>query len=212
MVWIPKPVLELKMEGNADDSSGYDNHGTVIDAVLADDRWGHPNNAYSFNGTSAYIVTTSNPLNVDANTISFWYYANEYESSNGFIDCDRIGDRGFGIKMGSSNQYRVQCAGYIDASCGVVKISQWTQITVVIDGSNVNVYENGINIKTVSAIQSTLPLNSQLLYIGRGYYDDSAIRFLNGKMDDVQIYDVVLTPTQVKYLYDKTKRNYGGLP
>ena len=41
--------------GNANDLSGNGHNGTVTGATLTTDRFGNPNSAYSFNGTSSYI-------------------------------------------------------------------------------------------------------------------------------------------------------------
>jgi hypothetical protein len=41
--------------GNANDSSGNGNHAAVNGAVLASDRFGNPNAAYSFNGSTDYL-------------------------------------------------------------------------------------------------------------------------------------------------------------
>ncbi len=54
-------VANLKMNGNALDSSGYNNNGTVNGAILGNDRFGKENSAYVFNGNS-YISVLHNPL------------------------------------------------------------------------------------------------------------------------------------------------------
>jgi hypothetical protein len=55
--------------GNANDESG--NHGTVHGATLTEDRFGNPNNAYSFDGSDDYI--NANPINLfQSNTITAW--------------------------------------------------------------------------------------------------------------------------------------------
>ncbi|MBK7031388.1 MAG: hypothetical protein IPH45_20325 [Bacteroidales bacterium] len=41
--------------GNANDLSGNGNDGTVNGATLTTDRFGNPNSAYSFNGTTDFI-------------------------------------------------------------------------------------------------------------------------------------------------------------
>ena len=46
--------------GNASDVSGNGNNGTVHNVVLTTDRYGNANQAYSFNGTNAYIDFASN--------------------------------------------------------------------------------------------------------------------------------------------------------
>ena len=48
-------VLYYPFNGNANDASGHGNNGTVQGATLATNRFGVPNNAYSFNGSSSLI-------------------------------------------------------------------------------------------------------------------------------------------------------------
>ncbi|WP_297693672.1 hypothetical protein [uncultured Eudoraea sp.] len=42
--------------GNANDESGNENHGTVLGAFLTEDRFGKVNNAYDFDGLDDYII------------------------------------------------------------------------------------------------------------------------------------------------------------
>jgi hypothetical protein len=65
-------VADYPFNGNANDSSGNGNNGTVHGATLAPDRFNNPNSAYSFNrGTTDYIsVPHSNSLNL-AGSYSF---------------------------------------------------------------------------------------------------------------------------------------------
>lgn len=74
--------------GNANDESGNGNNGIVNGASLTFDRFGNPNSAYYFNGTSDYINMGNHPsLNLDtAVTMSVWIkFSSSYPSnSNGF--------------------------------------------------------------------------------------------------------------------------------
>src|SRR5437667_147551 len=49
-------VAYYPFSGNANDMSGNGNHGTVIGAILAADRFGNPNSAYAFDGVSSLIT------------------------------------------------------------------------------------------------------------------------------------------------------------
>lgn len=45
-----------KFDGNAKDSTPNSNHGTVTGATLTTDRKGQTNKAYSFNGSTDYVI------------------------------------------------------------------------------------------------------------------------------------------------------------
>ncbi|MDD5765853.1 MAG: laminin G, partial [Candidatus Marinimicrobia bacterium] len=80
---IGTPVAYYAFSGNADDQSGINNHGTVNGADLVANRFGNPNSAYYFNGTSDNIrVSNSASLNfTEAITVSFWMKAAELYTS-----------------------------------------------------------------------------------------------------------------------------------
>ena len=161
-----------------------------------------------FDGINDY-VETSNLLDANTNTISFWYYLNEYEQNNGFIGNDRAVDRGFVFYM-YSDKYRLQLrkpddsGWYYDGTFGSIKTNTWTYITMVQDGTNLLVYENNNNILNTTGTTSTIKVNGENFYLGRSYYDDTQQRFLNGSMDEVRIYDRALTTTEIETLYTES--------
>ena len=66
-------VAYYPFEGNADDMSALENHGTVYGATLVNDRFGNPDGAYSFDGDGDYIlVPDSTSIDVNVFTITCW--------------------------------------------------------------------------------------------------------------------------------------------
>ncbi|MEK6754743.1 MAG: LamG-like jellyroll fold domain-containing protein, partial [Bacteroidota bacterium] len=67
-------VAYYPFSGDASDSSGHGYNGTVNNAQLVSDRFGHPNSAYSFNGTTSSIVVPNDTgLNFQNSiSVSFW--------------------------------------------------------------------------------------------------------------------------------------------
>jgi len=62
--------------GNAKDSSGNGNNGTIYGATLTTDRFGKINSAYNFNGINNYIsVNATNFLNNNY-TFALWFKSN----------------------------------------------------------------------------------------------------------------------------------------
>lgn len=182
MVWIPKPVLELKMEGNADDSSGYDNHGTVTDATLTDDRWGHPNSAYNFNGTSAKIAC-----------------GDVYDGVKSILLI---------VKLDSTTEYILDLDGgttYIWVDSGTVKGQGIISPTIYVNGLVSSSVVAGrwyvIQITTATGINAD---NVTLGNVGANWFDDSLSKL---RLDSVE-----MTQTQIEHLANKMMRNYGGLP
>lgn len=152
--------------GNANDSSGYGNNGTIIGASLAPDRNSLLNKCYQFNGTSNYIsfskpflgglqksqISISLNFNLDQlpNTNNAYYLW----SKNGFwqglgISIDNFGRINFG---GSITTYKYQNCY---SATNVVNPGQWYNLVVVYDNIDCKMYLNG------SLIQTTLETNNQ---------------------------------------------------
>lgn len=54
-------VAYYPFNGNDSDMSNYGNHPIYNSATLTADRYGNPNSAYAFNGTSSYMQIANNP-------------------------------------------------------------------------------------------------------------------------------------------------------
>ena len=69
-------VAYYPFDGNANDYSGNTNHGTVLGAVLTTNRFGNANSAYSFDGATSYIRVPDNDSLELTNdfSISSWIY------------------------------------------------------------------------------------------------------------------------------------------
>src|ERR1700744_994523 len=74
-------------------STAYDLSGNLLSGVVhtvahANDRLGHVNGAYSFNGTTSYVqVADTAALRLDSTdfTLNSWVYLTSYNSSNGSV-------------------------------------------------------------------------------------------------------------------------------
>jgi hypothetical protein len=76
---------------------------------------------------------------------------------------------------------------------------KWAMLTVSYDGKNIKYYKNGTLIGN-KACAGSIPASSGKLLIGFNEYDGSS--FFKGVMDELRIYNHVLTPEQVKVIYD----------
>jgi len=65
-------IAYYPFNGNVNDESGNGRNGAVNSAVLASDRFGNPNSAYIFNGSSSFISATVNVSEVSY-TVAFWF-------------------------------------------------------------------------------------------------------------------------------------------
>jgi hypothetical protein len=72
------------LNGNANDESGNAHHGMVYGATPTTDRFGNPNNAYSFDGVNNYIMLPPNIITEKDSvfTFTFWY---KEENDSGWL-------------------------------------------------------------------------------------------------------------------------------
>jgi hypothetical protein len=201
------PIMHLKFDGNANDSSGNNNHGTVYGATLTEDRFGNPNSAYSFDG-SGDVISVGTP-SLQIKTLNIWLKPNVSLAEFPFSNGGYYTDAGISLYIGGDNKYSFHvCDGTSRVSNEGIEIyaGRYDMLTLSLHDDIFNVYRNG---KLVSEIENTLNSISfpHEMIIG-GYFSKNDFYF-DGTIDDIRIYNQALTPTQVKYLYDTTKRKYG---
>lgn len=200
--------------GNANDESGHGNNGSVSGALLTSDRFGNSNSAYQFNGTNDYILTSlMPPIGKSARTISFWARTND-------LNIMTAADYGESNSNGGSYQliFNSPCAGLgLDVSNGVVTRgdtslinNNWHHCVVVYDSSfgntisDAKIFIDGIQQQSIScsAVNPIADINTVALNplnIGRTY---SGARFFHGDLDDIGIWDRILTDQEVSNLYN----------
>jgi len=69
-------VAHYDLNGNAADSSGFGNDGSLVGVTSSADRFGAPNSAYYFDGVDDYInIPESSAFDSSAFSISLWFRA-----------------------------------------------------------------------------------------------------------------------------------------
>lgn len=201
--------------GNANDASGNNNNGTVNGATLTADRFGNANNSYSFNGKSDFISCANAPLVNVPFTISAWVNLNNLnEGSNPILSLGDLGTNNlkkfyFSPVYGGIGKPSIGTGGANDITSTsiVVTPSNWIHVAVCVtsySASNVVFYVNGIsyNVNTTGGGNFPFPLNNAGFVIGKdagtGVYS-----YFNGKIDDLSIYNRILTDHEIATLYNQ---------
>lgn len=202
-------VAYYPFNGNANDASGSSNNGTVYGAQLTTDRFGNSNKSYSFDGINDWInINNSTSLNPPSQiTISAWVNTFGYNSSNASMIINKGWDQGPGhydlLVLKSSNKFRfVIGSNLFVESNSIINLNQWVFITATIDNFTMKLYINGTLENTVlQNNKNSFGTNTDPLYIGKHDYNNAPYYF-NGKIDDVGIWNRVLTAEEIKFLYD----------
>jgi hypothetical protein len=201
--------------GNANDESGNGNDGTVNGATLTEDRFGNAGAAYEFDGVDDYIQTNFPGIaGNNSRSVSFWAKTsgiNVQVSDNMNVLC--YGSPGNGATFEVAINH--SCEGLtLDINAGVNTFStttsdnSWKHYTLVYDNSlgndfnAVKYYSNG-QLLSVNCQQGELtPINSSTNNpTTLGAYWNHLIRFFNGSLDDIAIYNRALTQEEITALY-----------
>ncbi|PVW13046.1 LamG domain-containing protein [Marixanthomonas spongiae] len=189
---------------NANDKSGHDNNATVNGAELVNDRFGNPESAYKFDGESDYMEIANSPSlkNIDKKlSISMWFNTHEYYSNGDkwAVLINKAGES----KALNSRQFSLYYKdnGDIFFNSDVIgnydfKLNTWYHITLTYDLGSVNLYINGEKLQTKPVTE--IVKNDLSLFFG--YDQPGATEYYNGILDDIRIYNRVLTKKEIEAL------------
>lgn len=175
------------------DKSAYDNHGTLQNSPSTG-QTGIVGEAYGFDGSSNYIQT---PLTGDSiknpYSISAWFNVNSINGSEMIVG-NYDGSNGFLARLEGNDMFDLwHDTDSIEG--GSVTLNKWTHVVYTYDGSNGAIYKNTSQVASGSLPDSTI---SNDLRIAETYDG----RYLDGELDDVRIYDRVLTQDEILTLYN----------
>ncbi len=195
--------------GNAIDSSGTGNNGSVTGASLTSDRFGRSNQAYSFDGNADYInCGNASSLSISGSiTISVWIYANNFNTDHGIVSKYNTSPS---YELITSSPYSIAPLNkvrWLDAGgflfSNAINANTWYHLVTVFDVTNQKkyIYINGNLVAQSSVSLSAIPTNSNNLYIGSHQPSNVSYWSWDGKLDDVGIWNRVLTDCEIKSLY-----------
>jgi uncharacterized protein (TIGR02145 family) len=206
-------IAYFPFNGNTYDESGYNHEAMIFRPMLTDDRFGNDSGAYKFEGETgdgpSCFSTAINPLWNDQLSISFWFKPKE--NQNTFSDLQGIisfnyegilkiyydhGNLVIELKDQNSHNYIYKKPIEFDSdtwyymylSCQsashiLLKINDTT--------SDLGAAPNSL-LKSVSLLSSVMNYNIS---------SSNTNSLFKGKMDDIRIYNRVLTESEIHALY-----------
>ena len=227
---VPKSGLVgwWPFNGDAIDESENENNGIVYGAILSKDRFGILNKAYSFDGVDDYIDLgdMSGVIdNLNILSISYWI-------SSDFNFNDPSGNKAGGIfshwdpKSGSTSSIGIQVGmnpvggtsvsligGTGSSAIGTMPSSNYSHGVIIYDGTSaegqrLKFYLNGNFIGPFDApASSQLGSSGNKTVIGGSlgpYPPDNVYYHFKGNIDDIAIYNRVLTADEILKIYNGT--------
>ena len=192
--------------GDKLDISGNGNHGTYNGGMgtVADVSNGGTR-AYSFDGTDDYI-DVDNGITFGGHSVACWVYADITSLRMRFIDSyDKTVSTTIPqnvIQHEANTGIRAFSQISVSAITSYTSINalQWYHIASVLDGSALKFYINGSLVDTVSYTQTP---NADWLRAGAR---NNGSERVDGRMDDIRIFDRALTTSEITAL--ASKRGY----
>ncbi len=198
-------ILYLPFDGDAVDKSGNNLDVTVSGAILTSDHMDKSQKAYYFDGVNDYMkVENSEFLNFsNAITLNFWlrisifYDREQYPISHGNWE------NRWKISV-SDNKLRWT----INTSTGITDLdaetllekNKWYNITAYYSGEDLELYING-KLDAFKYWNGSINSSPVDLTIGQVLPNNNQYN-LNGKVDDIRLYDYPLTPQEISEIYE----------
>ena len=218
-------VAFYPFNGNANDESGNNHHGTAHYLTFTTNRLGSPKSAASFNGKYSYMEIPDDEDfdfgKTTSFTIAFWCRLNTNPTSGTFSLFTSGTDTSsqYSIELYTDpNRYIRFCAvgetgGNILTTENYFTFSNecWNHIAAIVDRDNdtLRLYCNGMKIKELpysNGENYSLSSGSPLM-IGVSHWISN---YFNGDMDEIRIYNRALNDAEIQELF--TEGGYADFP
>jgi len=167
---------------------------------------GKINKALDFDGTNDY-VDCGHDASLDitsAISVGMWVYHNAVDVLQMYASKNEV----FYFRVDATNKLTFRFyesgVGWATAhttALAQIEVSTWYYVTATYNGTDVKIYVNGVEVYTSDTDSGkTINTNINDLYISSGF--GASVNEVNGKMDDVRIYDTAITAYYVKLLYN----------
>lgn len=227
-------VAYYPFNGNANDESGFGDHGVVYHAELTNDRFGATNSAYRFNSQNMAAIQTQGrnlPVGSAPRTYSLWMRAEPKYPSGTFIVASLFEHgrynwatptntwfRGDLVYQGATNLISLDLqTGLPNETWSTWKpnwdYGKWKHMVWAFSttSNQTALYLDGVQQTFDSSAVTNLTLNtvSNVLYLG---YAVAGGKYFDGLLDDVRVYNRVLSASEVAQLFSLESPTNSGPP
>lgn len=213
--------------GSTNDESGNGNTGGITGAVsLTKDRFGADNKAYSFGGNGAYIHVDdlSDSLNKYGLSISVWFKLNDISqyAAQSLVARNNDNEEGhFRICQSETDggiygEMRVGSTNGVGVGAGALWPTHtiWHHAVYTYDSLNLRIYvDDTLTGNTHYSKPIGYSTFSKALYFGaQKPQGGSASLYVNGKLDDIGIWNRALSRKEIHQLYTQCNLEISGMP
>ncbi|WP_162897294.1 LamG-like jellyroll fold domain-containing protein [Aquimarina sp. BL5] len=197
--------------GNASDESSNTNNGTVNGATLTNDRFGVSNSAYNFDGNDYISIIDDASIQPVNFTISIWC---RFDSSGGLqllLDKHLVSNDLDSYEVWFQNS---QIWGTIGNQTGfgpfissgfIPDTQNWDHVVYVFDDDNntQKIFVNSV-LEEESSVNISIGYDNEPLLIGASNDQQNPKFFFNGDLDDIRIYNRVLSENEITELFNES--------
>ncbi|MBN9380264.1 MAG: LamG domain-containing protein [Chitinophagaceae bacterium] len=225
-------LLYLPFNGNIADSSGNNNPTTAVGgASLTYDAHGYANSAFGGTGNGERIVVTNNgSIKFDTAFTFSASVLSRTTAQQAFVSMvKRATGKGvtFGLGYGIPGITRINFTvsnnlatcdvptsdanTVVDTSNLTLQPESWYNLVVIFHKGTLQMYANGQLISTKTGASPTVPICPGAELIIGGFWDGGNAESINGKMDNVRLYNRVLIPEEIALLAKNYQLNSNSI-
>lgn len=205
-------VAYYPLNGNGNDSSGNGNHGTVVGADPAADRFGTPGRAYRFSNNPSLDALADDYIQIadsatlrppNGITLAAWINTSNFEGRSivgkqfgGSIEDSYLLWYNFGTLWFTFYPF-----GGASINAPIPSLGAWHHVAGTWDGATMRLYVDG-NQVAASAFAGPMQYDDNPVLIGAddNNPDDLPDNGWDGVIDEVRIYDRALSPEELREL------------
>ena len=194
-------TINLSTTGSQTTTTGNGTCTTSAATPWYNGRVGKFNSSINLDGTSDYIsISDANALDLTDNlTLSAWVKRGSTGSTQYILN---KGTNAYALYFDSSNTINLAMQGtgnIVTSTSALTDTSNWHHIAATWNGTTGKIYLDGVDVSG-STTSRTLAANTTALSIGA---DMTPANYLNGKIDEVQLFAYPMTPNQIVMLYNQ---------
>ena len=198
--------------GNANDDTSNNYDASSVTATLTTDRFGKTDRAYAFNGSQYIEIDEYSAFSLNTISISLWFKSNSVNSTQRlfFLGNDSQNRQNISLNYNVNNDGKcdfryepdIPLAGGFIYSTSVLNDNEWHHLIGVRNGTakTMTLYVDGVLENTFTYVNDPLTADYPL-QLGRSLPGFS--QFFTGSLDDVRVYNKVLTSSEIDNLFNE---------
>lgn len=202
----PQLIAEYKFDNSPNNTNGNSPFSHLFGLSYTTDRHGNPNGALALADNGAQATISGLPYGSTSRTVSFWAKTTTMNAFYNYAFHYGTAASGNGFLFKSAQSSFFAGAGGNNTVASSHSNNTWYHYVCTYDGTTSKIYKDGVLISSVAAAWNTVN-NSDIFRLGLTEYGSTG--YFSGAIDDLKIYNYVLTPTDVSSLYASNSLSVG---